>query len=245
MERVALISDIHGNLTALNEVLREIAERGITRIICLGDLVGKGPRSDAVLDACRERCERVIRGNWDDFIGNDTTRSSLLWYQAQLGRERLDYLKALPLSIDITVSGRQIRLFHASQESVHVRVLMSAPSDRHLAMFESTDLTGPGPTPDVVGYGDIHRAYLMSYGHRTLLNVGSVGNPLDATTASYAIVEGEFGNPDDAPFSIQLARVGYDIDAELDTARRNEMPHFDAYEHELRKGQYAGAMRSD
>jgi Icc-related predicted phosphoesterase len=60
MQRVALISDLHGNLTALQAVLADISDAGITRIICLGDLVGKGPRSDAVVD---------LR-NWDRIDSN-------------------------------------------------------------------------------------------------------------------------------------------------------------------------------
>ncbi len=246
VERVALISDIHGNVTALNEVFRDIADREVDRIVCLGDLVGKGPSSDAVVDVCRDRCELVIRGNWDDFIGNETSRPALRWYQQQLGPDRLAYLADLPLSIDMAVSGKSVRLFHASQESVHVRVLMSSSKESHLAMFEPTALTGPGPSPDVVGYGDIHRAYMMSYGHRTLFNVGSVGNALDSTTAAYAIMEGEFGkNLEPSSFSIQLVRVHYDIDTELAIARESDMPHYEAYEHELRHGEYAGAMRAD
>jgi predicted phosphodiesterase len=245
VDRVALISDIHGNMTALDAVFDDIAERGIQRIICLGDLVGKGPKSDVAVDVCRERCEIVIRGNWDDFIGNPTERTSMRWYQEQLGGERLGYLGSLPLSLDLVVSGRHVRLFHASQESVHVRVLMSSPRERHLEMFDSSELTGPGPMPDVVGYGDIHRAYSMSYGHRTLFNVGSVGNPLDATTAAYAIMEGNIGGAEPAGFSIQLARVPYDTDVELASARRSDMPHYEAYEHELTRGEYAGAMRAD
>ena len=66
MERIALISDIHGNLPAFEATLNDIERRGITRIVCLGDLAGKGPHGDVVVDVCRARCEGVIRGNWDD-----------------------------------------------------------------------------------------------------------------------------------------------------------------------------------
>jgi hypothetical protein len=152
---------------------------------------------------------------------------------------------------------------------VHHRVLMQAGEERHLAMFRSTDLTGAGPTPDIVGYGDIHRAFVMSYRtpvpgqtdramHQTLFNTGSVGNPLDSFDASYAVIEGDWvntdkpGSPDKSgstnkpgqPFSIQLHRVAYDIDHELGVARTMDMPNYAAYEFELRTGMYAGALRS-
>jgi diadenosine tetraphosphatase ApaH/serine/threonine PP2A family protein phosphatase len=143
----------------------------------------------------------------------------------------------------LLVSGRNVRLFHASQESVHVRVLMSAGEERHKQMFESTDLTGHAGEPDVVGYGDIHRAYNMSYKDKVLFNVGSVGNPLDGTMASYGILEGEFGSAQPARFGIQLMKVGYDVEHELSVARCMDMPDYVAYEHELQTGLYAGSKR--
>ena len=63
MDRIAIISDIHGNIPALEATLRDIQRRNIKRIFCLGDLVGKGPHSDQAVDICREVCEGIIRGN--------------------------------------------------------------------------------------------------------------------------------------------------------------------------------------
>ena len=60
MDRIAIISDIHGNLPALHATLDDIAARGITRIVCLGDLVGKGPHSDQATDICRAACEATF-----------------------------------------------------------------------------------------------------------------------------------------------------------------------------------------
>jgi protein phosphatase len=56
MEQMALIGDIHGNLPAFEAVLADIDRRGIERIICLGDVAGKGPSGAAVVDLCRQRC---------------------------------------------------------------------------------------------------------------------------------------------------------------------------------------------
>src|SRR2546425_8162996 len=68
VDHIAIISDIHGNLPALEATLRDIRRRGIGHIVCLGDLVGKGPYSDVVVDVCAETCETVVRGNWDDAL---------------------------------------------------------------------------------------------------------------------------------------------------------------------------------
>ncbi len=115
MDRLALISDIHGNMPALEAVLADVDRRGIRRVFCLGDLVGKGPHGDRVVDICRNRCERIIKGNWDE--GATTTwdaNAAIPWHQARLGPERIAFLKALPTTIDFSMSGRRIRLVHAS-----------------------------------------------------------------------------------------------------------------------------------
>ena len=107
-------------------------------------------------------------------------------------------------------------------------------------MFRATAMTGDGPEPTVVGYGDIHDAYLESRDGRTLFNTGSVGNPLDEPTPVYAILEGVPGSPDPAPFSLQHVRVPYDAEAEIAVAYDLGMPEADAWAGELRTGVYRG-----
>src|SRR2546425_8264025 len=118
MDSIALISDLHGNIPALEAVLHDIKRRNISRIFCLGDLVGKGPHSEKVVDICRAVCERTIKGNWDDALAAETDHPTLQWHQRRLGPERLAFLRDLPNTIDLMMSGKRIRLFHASQKSV-------------------------------------------------------------------------------------------------------------------------------
>jgi protein phosphatase len=165
----------------------------------------------------------------------------LLWYQQRLGPERLDYLRRLPQTIEFWMSGRRVRLFHASQESVYYRVHMDDPRDKLLAMFTNTEFTGHTFVPDVVGYGDIHRAYVMNFHQQTLFNVGSVGNPLDMTQASYAIVEGTYDSQQAATFAVHLIRVPYDIELAIQQAAAEHMPELEAYANELRTARYRGA----
>ena len=81
MEKIAIISDIHGNLPALEAVLHDIKRRGITRIFCLGDLVGKGPSSAEVVDLIKQTCEAVVQGNWDIGITLPQELPAGLWQQ--------------------------------------------------------------------------------------------------------------------------------------------------------------------
>jgi predicted phosphodiesterase len=74
VERLAILSDVHGNLSALDAVLADARSRGVTRFLNLGDMIGKGPRGQAVVDRCREMCAVTVRGNWEDFLpGRPTT----------------------------------------------------------------------------------------------------------------------------------------------------------------------------
>jgi protein phosphatase len=178
VERIALISDIHGNLPALAATLADIERRGIERVFCLGDLAGKGPHGDVAVDVCRARCEQVIRGNWDDGLAQGPKADPVLrWHQDRLGPERLTYLRGLPNAIDIVLSGQCIRLLHAAPHGVCSRVYQDDPDQKLRAMFDNTDFTGHGSQPDVVGYGDIHEAYVRTFESKTLFNVGSVGIP--------------------------------------------------------------------
>jgi predicted phosphodiesterase len=69
LDRIAVISDVHGNVTALRAVLADIKARGITRIVNLGDVVGKGPRGSAAIQITRERCAVTARGNRELLYG--------------------------------------------------------------------------------------------------------------------------------------------------------------------------------
>jgi len=252
LDRVAIISDVHGNVTALRAVLADIEARGITRIVNLGDVVGKGPRGSEAVRQVRAACEVTVRGNWDAAIAREAVHGAPVgqWTREELSADDLAWLAALPGTFELLVSGRRVRLFHASQASEFVRVRARHSDEEFRGMFSNTSFTGPfragratepGATPDVVGYGDIHTAYLKASDGLTLFNVGGTGNHLDAPTAPYVIIEGIANSPDPAPFSVNFARVAYDIQAEISVAREVGMPDADAYARELLDGIYRGS----
>ena len=78
MERIAVISDIHGNMPAVEAVLEDIKSKSIKRIICLGDLAGKGPSSAEAVDKIKEHCDVVIKGNWDYYLAEQKDKEVLM-----------------------------------------------------------------------------------------------------------------------------------------------------------------------
>lgn len=253
-DRVAVISDVHGNVSALRAVLADIEACGIERVVNLGDVVGKGPRGNEAVKLCREACEATVRGNWDTFIAAHDKQpwEHGQWVRDELGDDEIAWLAGLPNTYELVMSGRRIRLFHASQTSEFHRVHVHHTQEQFRGMFTNTDFTGDfavagqetGATPDVVGYGDIHSVYLEVDDGLTLFNAGAVGNHLDAPSAPYAVLEGELDSTEPAPFSVSFRRVPYDIEAEIAVGHELGMPEADAYALELRDGVFRGSAKT-
>lgn len=232
MTKIAIISDIHGNKTALEAVLNDIRTRRIERIFCLGDLIGKGPQGSECIKVVRESCEGVVRGNWDSGILAPAANESIQWYKDRMTEDDFQYLDSLPLMIHLQLNGQLIRFLHASPRSENERVLPWDPIEKRLLMFENNK-KNESAQPDIVFYGDIHMAFLQTYKNGILCNVGSVGNSLDLTTASYVILDGSYGSN-----SIQFVRVEYDRKLELQIAKELGLPKYKKYYDEIMFAKY-------
>jgi len=241
MKQIAIISDIHSNLPALESVLKEIDRRKIQKIICLGDIIGKGPSPNEVIDICMEKCLRVAKGNHEELICSKTVFGGEIygkikdWHLLKIGTKRLEYLQSLENSIDIVMGGRRIRLFHASQISALNRVHKNDAREKHLLMFENTEFTGYRNKPNIVGYGDIHSSYIEILDDRILFNVGSVGNPLGLDTrASFGIIND--GNEN--KLFIEIVKIEYNKIKALEDAKKSDLPEIELYINEIETGKY-------
>ena len=225
-------------MPALEAVLEDIKNRDIETIFCLGDIAGKGPSSAEAVDKIRQNCEVVIKGNWDYYMTEIDDNEGLIWHQKKLGAERLKYMKGLPIYIEFYISGKLLRLCHASPNDLFHRVYLSTVKSERMKLFEAT------PTlnieADVVGYGDIHSAHIDNFDGKTIFNVGSVGNPLEITQSSYAIIEGDLNNKEKSSFTISLVRVPYDIDLAIKDAELTDIPEKSEFINELKTAIYRG-----
>ena len=248
--RVAVVSDVHGNVTAYEAVLADVARRGIEHVVNLGDLIGKGPRGAECIRMTRERAVPTVRGNWDTFIARDTVQpwEHGQWVRDTLSEDERHWLATLPNVHEIVLSGQPIRFFHASPVSEFHRVFAPTTEEEHRAFVAQTAFTGDGPVPTIVGYGDIHGAYLAVDHGITVFNAGSVGNALDGPGAPYVVLEGTLPRGDlDEPaghVGITFVRVPYDVEAEVAVAEELGMPGADAYALELREQLYRGSAVS-
>jgi len=246
----AILSDIHGNLAALEAVLEDIAQQNVDRIVCLGDIVGYGPHPCACLDITRE-FDFCVLGNHDssalfDPEGfNSAAEQAIFWTRSQLeisgdpeeSRRRMEYLCELPR----TVREENVLFVHGSprgptneyvfpediQNSKKMEKLFSLVP--HLCFQGHTHMPGIftshhsflRPIEVQTGYGT------GDVSQRLMINVGSVGQPRDGDRRScYVIFDGDV---------VQFRRVEYDVER---TVREIEAePELDNFlGHRLRDG---------
>lgn len=233
---MAVLGDTHGNRTAFAAVLVDVHARNADQIIHLGDIAGKGPSGALCCDLTREHCSAVVRGNWDVFLQKppDQLPVPSRWWRAEVGEANLAWFASLPFCHDFTMAGLNIRAYHASADSVFHRVYPTVEGEEWDALFRNTPETGDGPAPDIAIYGDIHWVWQREQEGRTIINAGSVGNPLDEPVPSYLLLDDDTGE-----LRREIIRVPYDIEAELAVARAVGMPQYDFWEQELRTAVYA------
>lgn len=258
MERIAVISDIHGNLESLKAVLNDIKERNIDKVICLGDIIEKGSNSHECIELIKDNCDIVLRGNCDEYFTSNIDLSNkskqqvdrINWNKSKLTSKESEYLSNLPYCFEFYMSGRLVRLFHATPEKINDFVGNIDNIDRLYKLFLPSKNTISNNKADIVIYGHIHTPFIQKIYNRTIINTGSVGNPLDVfrndkkdgnvkntTVANYLIISGNYDSKNiDEKISYELISVPYDIEKELESNIDNiEMS---SYEEELRNGTY-------
>ncbi len=258
MNKIAIISDIHGNLEALKAVLKDAKDKNVDEIYCIGDIIAKGSHSIECLDLIRKNCKVVVAGNCDVYFAEEHENIETLpepeqkrieYYKKILNEEQKEYLQKLPYSYEFYMSGSLIRLFHATPWQINKAVINQDSIQDKYKLFLGTENTVTKKTADIVIYGHIHHCYMDMIYNKTIINVGSVGNSYnvirnekkdsnvgEVTKAFYVILEGELNKEEYSDtLAYQFIRVPYNIEKELETKPELEQ---EDYEYELRYGKY-------
>lgn len=229
---VAVISDIHGNLAALQAVLADIRRRGINRVVCLGDIAFKGPQPAECLAAVRSVSDTALSGNTEIWLLQGPTPGAppfvdavRAWTLPHLDVGDLQYLQSLPEQAVLAVGPTEVLLVHGSPRSPHEFIWPWTPDAELQEMLQ-------GVPQSVVCFGHCHHAFSRRAHSRLLIGVGSVGMPFDGDTrAAYAILHSDAGG-----FSHSTVRVAYDPEPTLAAARAGELADLDRYVQVLRRG---------
>lgn len=211
--RVAILSDIHGNLPALDAVTKDIESQSPDEVWCGGDIAWAGPWASECVARIREEGWITVRGNTDVWVTGDpqTVESP----EERQETERLAAAHSLSdddarwlLNLPLGHSGPgSLLLVHGTPESPFDAPMPDAPP----AEFQPYE-----GHAGVVIYGHVHRAFFRRLGGGTIVcNTGSVGLPMDGDTASYLLVD--LTGPET---TLRHRRVEFDRDAAIDHARR-------------------------
>jgi predicted phosphodiesterase len=217
--RVALISDLHGNLVSLDAVLEDAARVGVDRLVCLGDVATLGPRPSEVIERLSKLGCDCILGNHDEFLLDDElirrytevpiVVDSVSWARDLLSTAELSFVRGFARSVEIPLEGgATLFLFHGSPRSHMEDLLAETPPARVDELLDGRHAT-------VMAGGHTHLQMLRQHRGILLVNPGSVGMPFKEHTggkapvllphAEYAIVESDrFG------VSVNLRRVAVD-----------------------------------
>ncbi|GAB4271440.1 MAG: metallophosphoesterase family protein [Deferrisomatales bacterium] len=197
--RLAVLSDLHANLPALEAVLQDIAGRDVEGVIHLGDLVGYGPHPDAVVDRVRREEMTGVVGNYDLAVCDpdpaaglarylkptlsEVGRRTYEWTRQHVSRETVAFLEGLPAQLRVEEGDRVFLFAHASPERPNEYLLPDTPAARLEELFRGTGA-------HILVVGHTHLPLVREVGDRLLLNPGSVGKPKDGDPrASYLILD--------------------------------------------------------
>lgn len=221
--KMAVISDMHSNLYALEAVLKDIEARGIKAVYCAGDLVGYGPRPNEVIDLIRNKKIPAVMGNYDDAIGNmrlicgcdykdeESLRigeGSIAWTRENTTDENKRWLRELPAEIRLSDPGLKMLMVHGSPRALNEYLYEDTPEEY---LNELLAVSGT----DVLICGHTHLPYAKRVNDGFVINAGSAGKPKHGNpNVTYAVVDSRGGL-----LQVDIVEIRYDFEK---TAREIE-----------------------
>ena len=225
---ISFISDIHGNLPALEAAVADAKKKGANRIICAGDITGYGPFPDNVCHFLQKGQIPAIIGNYDQKVvktakqGTSSTadmkkkkREILLWTVRNINNQNRKYLSNLPHYLDLKLpGGKNILVVHGSPVSMEDAIY---PSITKLGLEKKLR----EKRPNVLICGHTHIPFIKRIGGILVVNCGSAGHPVDGDPRpSYALVQVEPGSKP----SGRIVRFDYDRDKIITMLKKTSLP---------------------
>jgi putative phosphoesterase len=224
----AVLTDIHGNLPALQAALARIGELGIERVFCGGDLVGYGPHPNEVCARIAGRGIPTIYGNYDYAIAREEEdcgcayvtahdrelgQLSVQWTLARTSAESTSFTRGLPFDLRFTVGEVEVHLVHGSPRKVNEYLFEDKPASLYerLAAAESAR---------VLAFGHTHKPWVHEYDEVLFVNCGSVGKPKDGDPrGAFAVL-----SPTATGVAVSIERFEYDAEAVAAEVRESGLP---------------------
>ena len=221
--KIILLGDVHGNLPALEAVLKDGRKRGGEIVLNTGDYVGQGPFPDETVELLRSVEAAGVLGNFDRNVLRSADRKPgkkkggkadlHRWNLDRLSRESVRYLERLPKVRRFFLAGKTVLLTHGSPDDIEENISGETPPER---LTELADASGA----DILCSGHTHAPFAKKVRGTWFINPGTVGRPLgDGPRASYAILHIQPGY-----FRVNHYSVDYDRTKNADTAMYRGVP---------------------
>ncbi|MCQ2011548.1 metallophosphoesterase family protein [Sporolactobacillus sp. STSJ-5] len=246
--KIALFADVHGNITALKAVIEDSIHEKVTDYWFLGDLFMPGPGSSDLLALLKSiNVSAYVKGNWEDCLlevlagevdlndPSDIYVTRLVQYQCEtLKNAQIEMIKRLPLHTTKTVNGLNISIAHNLPDKNYGGDLAPDQTQQNFDhLFTQSHC-------DVAIYAHVHHQMLRySSDDRLIINPGSVGQPYFKWAkhradrrAQYAILEID----EQGVAQVNFRKVGYDVNKELQEAKRKNIPYLTLYKEQLETG---------
>ena len=220
--KIAIISDIHGNMEALNSVLNDIKSENCQKIFCLGDIAMAGPEPSQTINKIHDLLQNkdfyIIQGNTDKMLSvfsfetkaeiekaNKVMANAYLADSEIINNEEKNFLKNLPPQKEIELFRIKILLVHGSPRKNNENIYPNMKIEEIEKMIKGTDA-------DIIFCGHTHiPCGYQTNTNQTVVNVGSVGRPFSETPeACYAVMD---INETASTFQIKHKFVKYDVKA--------------------------------
>ena len=207
--RIAVLSDIHGNLLALDACLADLESQGSAdAIVVAGDLCLGGPKPKKVLQRLEEIGASCVRGNTDRYLSEDTSTekfsttesAQLTWTRREIGERWVSWLKELPFALRIGEDVNQLLIVHANPKSDDEQIWPDAEEIVLRRLIGREKATA-------IAFGHLHLPYVRTWRGKLLANVASAGLPKDGDPrAGYAILTERGGG-----WEVKHRRVAFDV----------------------------------
>ncbi|MFH0816165.1 MAG: metallophosphoesterase family protein [Methanobacteriota archaeon] len=216
--KLALISDVHSNLPALEAVLAEIRRMGIARILHAGDVVGYNAFPNEVIALfAREKIESIkgnheianISGDWKNFNQNAALAEE--WTHKNLSMQSSVYLTEMPEHLELKIEGLRIAVHHGAPFDPDKYIMQDGASSDLLRKAQA----------DVLVLGHTHWPFVSLFGKGYVINPGSVGQPRDGDwRASFATLDIKDRTVTDA----SIHRLVYSVSKTMLAGRKAGLP---------------------
>ena len=229
--KIVAISDIHGNLEALNKALEYIDKlEGEKRVVCLGDIVGYGPNPAECFKMIESLTDKICLGNHEyafpdedfDYQMAMYAREAIRWTRSIVGEEIREAINRLPLQIEED----NVLYVHASPDDPMQWKYITNARNAYSSLIEmkhSLCFVGHSHIPGIYTYNELHgnsNKATLSRDDKTIVNVGSVGQPRDGSpTLSFAVF-------DDDNWSVEIIRLEYDYQETMAKIEKANLPLF-------------------